>query len=88
MGINEVKVESADQLIAFFNRCFEQRAVSSTKLNDASSRSHAIYSLHLNRTICDVGDGKVGGSFSSFAYCTYTQGMMPLTPMPLSGVDQ
>ena len=59
-GINEVKVESADQLIAFFSKCFEQRAVSSTKLNDASSRSHAIYSLHLNRTICDIGDGKVG----------------------------
>jgi hypothetical protein len=65
VGSNEIEVESAEQLIDFFNRCFEHRAVSSTKLNEASSRSHAIYSLLINRTVCDIGDGKVRGAGSA-----------------------
>lgn len=62
VGVREVKVEDAESLIHFFAECFQNRAVSSTKMNDQSSRSHAIYTILLNRTIVEVADGesKVG----------------------------
>lgn len=62
VGVNTVDVQDAEGLIRFFSDCFDNRAVAATKMNDRSSRSHAIYTVLINRTIVDVSDGgdKVG----------------------------
>jgi kinesin family protein 4/21/27 len=68
VGVNTVDVQDAEGLIRFFSDCFDNRAVAATKMNDRSSRSHAIYTVLINRTIVDVSDGgdKVGwGSLGS-----------------------
>lgn len=62
VGVNTVEVVDAEGLIRFFSDCFDNRAVGATKMNDRSSRSHAIYTVLINRTLVDVSDGgdKVG----------------------------
>lgn len=63
VGVHQVDVEGATSLIEFFNECCDNRSVASTKMNDRSSRSHAIYTVVLRRTIVDVSEdgGKVSG---------------------------
>jgi len=56
VGVNTVEVEDAEGLIRFFSECFDNRAVGATKMNDRSSRSHAIYTVLINRTLVDVSD--------------------------------
>jgi kinesin family protein 4/21/27 len=62
VGVNTVEVQDAEGLIRFFSDCFDNRAVGATKMNDRSSRSHAIYSVLINRTLVDVSESadKVG----------------------------
>jgi centromeric protein E len=48
-GLNEVVVESFDHLINIFKAGEKKRSVGSTKMNDRSSRSHAILSITLER---------------------------------------
>lgn len=57
VGVNMVEVEDADTLIKFFSDCFDSRAVGATMMNSRSSRSHAIYTVLINRTIVDVSEG-------------------------------
>jgi hypothetical protein len=45
--------------VTFFSRCFDHRAVGCTNMNAQSSRSHAIYSIRLARTVVEVLEGKV-----------------------------
>jgi hypothetical protein len=52
-----VEVQDAEDLIRFFSDCFDNRAVGATKMNDRSSRSHAIYTVLINRTLVDVSEG-------------------------------
>jgi len=54
IGITEVRCESAADLKKFYDDCMENRSTSSTKLNDRSSRSHAIFTIMLERTIVEV----------------------------------
>eukprot|EP00879_Flechtneria_rotunda_P021695 GHRR01022875.1.p1 GENE.GHRR01022875.1~~GHRR01022875.1.p1 ORF type:complete len:1033 (+),score=433.02 GHRR01022875.1:114-3212(+) len=57
VGANTVEVTDAASLIKFFADCFDNRAVGETKMNARSSRSHAIYTVLINRTLVDVSDG-------------------------------
>lgn len=57
VGVNTVEVQDAEGLIRFFSDCFDSRAVGATKMNDRSSRSHAIYTVLINRTLVDVSEG-------------------------------
>ncbi|EFJ50779.1 inversion kinesin InvA [Volvox carteri f. nagariensis] len=54
IGVTERVVSNADELLSFFNLCMENRSTSSTKLNDRSSRSHAIFTITVQRTIVEV----------------------------------
>ncbi|GLC45429.1 hypothetical protein PLESTB_000619800 [Pleodorina starrii] len=54
VGVTEKEVHNADDLLSFFNMCMDNRSVSSTKLNDRSSRSHAIFTITVQRTIVEV----------------------------------
>lgn len=51
-----VEVADANSLVNFFAECFSNRAVAATKMNDRSSRSHAIYTVLINRTLVDVSE--------------------------------
>ena len=52
----QVAVEDAEALISFFNECCDNRSVASTRMNDRSSRSHAIYTVVLHRTLVEVSE--------------------------------
>lgn len=52
-----MEVQDADSLVNFFADCFGNRAVAATKMNDRSSRSHAIYTVLIDRTLVDVSEG-------------------------------
>lgn len=69
--MNVVEVQDAESLVNFFAECFDNRAVGATKLNDRSSRSHAIYTVLISRTLVDVseGDSKVGQISPVLACC-------------------
>ncbi|KAG2492591.1 hypothetical protein HYH03_009252 [Edaphochlamys debaryana] len=54
VGVTERELKSADELLSFFNTCVDNRSTSSTKLNDRSSRSHAIFTITISRTIVEV----------------------------------
>ncbi len=56
---------NAAALTDFFDECCENRSVASTRMNDRSSRSHAIYTVVVHRTTVDVSEdgGKVGFGF-------------------------
>ncbi|PNW77017.1 hypothetical protein CHLRE_10g418950v5 [Chlamydomonas reinhardtii] len=54
VGVTERVVSSAEELTNFFNQCVDNRSTSSTKLNDRSSRSHAIFTITIQRTIVEV----------------------------------
>jgi hypothetical protein len=62
VGVQMVEVDDAEALINFFAECFHNRAVAETKMNAGSSRSHAIYTIVLRRTVVDFSEGgdKVG----------------------------
>lgn len=49
-GLKEVAVESFEQLMEVFKAGEKNKSVGSTKMNDRSSRSHAILSISLERT--------------------------------------
>ncbi|GAX73057.1 hypothetical protein CEUSTIGMA_g510.t1 [Chlamydomonas eustigma] len=54
IGVKEMKCETADDLKKFYDECMENRSTTSTKLNDRSSRSHAIFTVNVHRTMVDV----------------------------------
>ncbi|GMH43780.1 hypothetical protein BSKO_11714 [Bryopsis sp. KO-2023] len=54
VGLAERQVKSDEELFQFFDECMTQRSVGSTKMNERSSRSHAIFTIAINRTIVDV----------------------------------
>ncbi len=56
-----VEVEDAESLVSFFADAHNSRAVSSTNMNQRSSRSHAIYTICVSRTTVEISaaDGKV-----------------------------
>lgn len=54
IGVKEMKVETGEELSKFFADCMDNRSTSSTKLNDRSSRSHAIFTITIHRTIVEV----------------------------------
>ncbi|KAF6261928.1 P-loop containing nucleoside triphosphate hydrolase protein [Scenedesmus sp. NREL 46B-D3] len=56
VGVTTVEVADANSLVNFFAECFDNRAVAATKMNDRSSRSHAIYTVLINRTLVDVSE--------------------------------
>ena len=56
VGVKEIKCASAADLKKFYDDCMSNRSVSSTKLNDASSRSHAIFTITVRRTMVDVSN--------------------------------
>lgn len=54
VGANERKVTSAKELAKFYDDCMINRSTGSTKLNDRSSRSHAIFTIIIHRTTIEV----------------------------------
>lgn len=54
VGAHEKKVNSAAELAKFYNDCMHNRSTGSTKLNDRSSRSHAIFTINIHRTTVEV----------------------------------
>ncbi|GFR41808.1 hypothetical protein Agub_g2578 [Astrephomene gubernaculifera] len=54
IGVTERVVSGVDELLNFFNLCMDNRSTSSTKLNDRSSRSHAIFTITIQRTVVEV----------------------------------
>ncbi|KXZ47277.1 hypothetical protein GPECTOR_36g129 [Gonium pectorale] len=54
VGVTEREVTGAEELLSFFTLCMENRSTSSTKLNDRSSRSHAIFTITVQRTVVEV----------------------------------
>lgn len=61
-GIKEANVNSAEELTKFFMHCYDNRSVSATKLNDRSSRSHAIYTITIRVTSTEVTQGANGAA--------------------------
>lgn len=57
-------VNTSDELKRFFDDCMDNRSTSSTKLNDRSSRSHAIFTITVHRTIVEVSN-EVGEDFKA-----------------------
>lgn len=53
-GIREFAFTDANTLLRFFSDCSESRSTSSTKMNDASSRSHAIFTITIKQTRVSV----------------------------------
>jgi len=51
VGLLEVECPDESSLARFFETCCNNRSTSSTKLNDASSRSHALFTININRTM-------------------------------------
>jgi hypothetical protein len=56
-GVYEQHCETYEELMGFFQMCFENRSTGSTKLNDSSSRSHALFTINVHRVVVSVGDG-------------------------------
>jgi Kinesin motor domain len=56
-GLYEHTCDTGDELLRFFEACFANRSTSSTKLNDTSSRSHALFTINVHRVVVSVGDG-------------------------------
>eukprot|EP00798_Chlamydomonas_sp_ICE-L_P012134 gene12134-15246_t len=56
IGVREIDVSNASDLKRFFDDCMVNRSTSSTKLNDRSSRSHALFTITVHRTIVEVMD--------------------------------
>jgi len=54
VGALEKKVNSAKELAKFYDDCMINRSTGSTKLNDRSSRSHAIFTINIHRTTVEV----------------------------------
>ncbi|EFJ40297.1 Kif5 kinesin, partial [Volvox carteri f. nagariensis] len=52
-GATELGVTDEQQLVDFMTRGLAQRAVSATSMNEASSRSHCIVTVRVNRTLQD-----------------------------------
>jgi hypothetical protein len=80
--VTTVEVADANSLVNFFAECFDNRAVAATKMNDRSSRSHAIYTVLINRTLVDVsevgdkvGVGRMLGLHSVSVCCMVVQAL-------------
>ncbi len=57
-GLREEEVTSADEVVNLLQKCDEKRRTEATKMNDASSRSHCLFSITVNaREI--MGNGMV-----------------------------
>ncbi|KAG1666691.1 hypothetical protein FOA52_013603 [Chlamydomonas sp. UWO 241] len=54
LGIHEYECRTHEELQQFFDDCMLNRSTTSTRLNDRSSRSHAIFTLTVSRTMVDV----------------------------------
>eukprot|EP00899_Mesostigma_viride_P021075 jgi/Mesvir1/2896/Mv13969-RA.1 len=50
-GLHEAVVETPQQLVDFFSAALSGRATSATRMNDTSSRSHAICCVHVTQTL-------------------------------------
>eukprot|EP00197_Chlamydomonas_leiostraca_P007072 CAMPEP_0202862124 /NCGR_PEP_ID=MMETSP1391-20130828/3279_1 /ASSEMBLY_ACC=CAM_ASM_000867 /TAXON_ID=1034604 /ORGANISM="Chlamydomonas leiostraca, Strain SAG 11-49" /LENGTH=276 /DNA_ID=CAMNT_0049541615 /DNA_START=52 /DNA_END=879 /DNA_ORIENTATION=+ len=54
IGVREQACATAKELFQFYSDCMDNRSTSSTKLNDRSSRSHAIFTVSIHRTMVEV----------------------------------
>jgi hypothetical protein len=54
VGVREVACATGAELRRFYDDCMENRSTSSTKMNDRSSRSHAILTITVKRVMVDV----------------------------------
>jgi len=59
VGMRELVFTQGDNLVRFFNDCFLNRSTSTTKMNDTSSRSHAIFTITLRQCKVSVEGDKV-----------------------------
>jgi Kinesin motor domain len=57
VGLHEQLCGSAEELLRFFDVCFEKRSTASTNMNAFSSRSHALFTITIRRVVVSVGDG-------------------------------
>lgn len=85
-GLKEVAVESFEQLMEVFMAGEKNKSVGSTKMNDRSSRSHAILSISLERKTttdlrCDA-DNK-----ENYEDCSPTSSLVVKTTSTLNLVD-
>lgn len=48
-GVKEVAVHSEEEMLSLFHRASSTRVTASTRLNDQSSRSHAIFTIRLDK---------------------------------------
>lgn len=56
-GLHEQQCNNAQDLLQFFDFCFNQRSTASTNMNATSSRSHALFTITVRRVVVSVGDG-------------------------------
>ena len=56
-GLHEQLCNDANDLLTFFDFCFNQRSTASTNMNATSSRSHALFTITVRRVVVSVGDG-------------------------------
>eukprot|EP00201_Polytomella_parva_P012750 CAMPEP_0175060814 /NCGR_PEP_ID=MMETSP0052_2-20121109/13239_1 /TAXON_ID=51329 ORGANISM="Polytomella parva, Strain SAG 63-3" /NCGR_SAMPLE_ID=MMETSP0052_2 /ASSEMBLY_ACC=CAM_ASM_000194 /LENGTH=664 /DNA_ID=CAMNT_0016326601 /DNA_START=242 /DNA_END=2232 /DNA_ORIENTATION=- len=54
IGVTDRVVNSSEELRKFYDDVMLNRSVSSTKLNDRSSRSHAIFTITVHRTMVEI----------------------------------
>ncbi|MEW5319130.1 MAG: hypothetical protein WDW38_010300 [Sanguina aurantia] len=54
VGVYEREVKTKEELQKFYDECLQNRSTTSTKMNDSSSRSHAIFTITITRTVVEV----------------------------------
>jgi hypothetical protein len=57
VGLYEHPCATANDLLYFFEQCFENRSTGSTRLNDTSSRSHALFTINVHRVVRSISAG-------------------------------
>ncbi|GET92012.1 Unc104-like kinesin, putative [Leishmania tarentolae] len=83
-GLAEISVTSEEQILRLMVRGNQRRHMASTRMNETSSRSHAIFTLQLlqKRTFAvPLGDGCKGGSDTATAGASLTAGATMTTQL-------
>jgi len=71
LGATKAPAKTAEEALAYLQKGLERRATGSTAMNVTSSRSHAIFSVQVEQTICTTGAVSKGSHVkkSQFHFC-------------------